>query len=198
MTSLLAQAQSLWQNFPITAPDVSAIAASLALFVVVITFRMNRRLSYNAEKVKVISWCTDQYYQIKKSRSDKTPQLVTDAEKKAADITFFEHIWGLHFAQYHFYELDILPPEIYASWLYLRHTLFQKTEIEKEGWAEAKNDIADDEFISFVNALNIEQFNTASDVLKFLKSKIWKKRQRRSINGGPSVKPGDQQSPLIG
>jgi hypothetical protein len=166
---------SIWQEFIKEAPAISAVAASLAFVVSATHFTLIRRLSFKAEKVKTISWCVDKYLAIKKTRADK--KLSDPGEIRAADIVLLEELWNLHFAQYHYYKLGLLDPQVYTSWLLLRYNRYtreDRKELELEGWNQARDDIRDREFLSFMNSFLVLSHQDVQTRLEELQRKaLW-------------------------
>jgi len=101
----------------------------------------------DAAVVRTMATCIEQYQEIE----DKRHAKAIDAER------YFELLWNLHFAEFHFFKRGFLPAEVYGLWVWVRHQDYHKDRLklektEAEGWSHAKEYLRDEDFQSFVES----------------------------------------------
>jgi hypothetical protein len=106
-----------------------------------------------AGMVRTMATCIEQYQNLEnKLQANKLqPGAITSTR-------YFELLWNLHFAEFHFFKRGFLPREIYSLWVLVRNKEYHANKnqpllglTEEEGWTHAKKYLVDKEFTTFVD-----------------------------------------------
>jgi hypothetical protein len=124
----------------------------------------------DAGAVRTMATCIEQYQELEnKLQVNKLrPGTITGDR-------YFELLWNLHFAEFHFFKRGFLPPEVYSLWLWVRHQDYHNDKIksalgktEVEGWTHAKMYLRDDDFAKFVESWLTKPDLSKSEIMKLL------------------------------
>lgn len=122
--------------------------------------------SDEAEVVRTMAACIAQYQELEDKRHEKETKMTADR--------YFEQLWNLHFAEFHYFKRGFLPPEVYALWICVRHEDYHKPDLklgktEDYGWAHAKAYLRDEDFQVFVESwLNKPEKIERSEIMKLI------------------------------
>lgn len=123
----------------------------------------------DAGMVRTMTTCIEQYQELENKllHANEPGAITTDR--------YFELIWNLHFAEYHFFIRGFLPKEVYSLWILVRiqdyhanrkQSLLGKTE--EGGWTHAKQYLIDKEFTDFVDSWITQTALTKPEIMKLL------------------------------
>jgi len=131
------------------------LTLALQVLMLIATWRMvaisldTFKHSKNGKMAEIMLSCVDAYQQLEN-------QLV-HSEFKKNELRYFELLWNLHFAQYHFHKLKCIPKDVYVNWLWIRHQAYhgagpRLSTSQQDGWLHAKKYVGNAEFAEFVES----------------------------------------------
>ena len=130
---------------------VSATIACCSLAFTLLSFAASRR----GQMGETIAWCLKTYYEMR--AGIPTPG---DAE---ATRKYFEALWGLQLVEYHYCRYRLLPEDLFALWLVVRHREYYQSTHGldfKAGWEGQRPNLVDKHFVELVDAVLALPANT--------------------------------------
>lgn len=141
------------------APFLSAVAALFAAVAAILTWRTSRETRKAIRDGSVgttLQWCNTRYVEIDEMR--RRCDGIENAEEKVKEVKhYFERLWELHFIEYHFFLLGLLPMEVYSLWLWVRNREYRLDDksvggvSQAEGWKHANEYLKDGGFAMYID-----------------------------------------------
>jgi hypothetical protein len=105
--------------------------------------------AHKAKVVQTMATCIEQYQSLENQLNARPRTITADR--------YVEQLWNIHFAQFHYFKLGFLPPEIYGLWVWIRYQNYHTDHLkeligksEADGWSHAKKYLRDEAFGNFV------------------------------------------------
>jgi hypothetical protein len=148
------------EKLPIITATTTALAALFAFFTIVvmqISAKEAETQQLNITRSTVMSQCMAEYFTIRRETADKFQTNSTNSG--TVQEIYSERMYGLHFEEYHLFELNMISEHVYAIWLknlrddYLPITNSRLPTINFDKYISRMSDPDFDRFIQKVLAL---------------------------------------------
>jgi len=162
-----------WDEWTAKGTIVLALVSLVVGVWTALLLRQTKRRADEAENVRTMAACIAQYQELENKLQDTVKPMTAKR--------YFEQLWNLHFAEFHYFKRGFLPEDVYALWVRVRYDDYRKPDLklgltEKEGWELAKGYLRDKAFETFVESWLLKPDITDFEITQLLRA------ARRSTN----------------